>query len=73
MKAQEVIEPTVSDWAAPIVVVRKKDSSIRLCVDYRRLNAISRVDAYPMPRIDDLIDLIGQARYNSTLDLTKGY
>ena len=52
---------------------RKKDNSIRLCVDYRRLNTVSCVDAYPMPRIDDLIDLIGQARYISTLDLTKGY
>ena len=73
MRAQGVIEPTSSDWAAPIVVVRKKDGSIRLCVDYRRLNAVSIVDAYPMPRIEDLIDYIGQAKFISTLDLTKGY
>ena len=73
MQEQGVIEPASSEWAAPIVVVRKKDNSIRLCVDYRRLNTVSCVDAYPMPRIDDLIDLIGQARYISTLDLTKGY
>ena len=73
MKEQGIIEPTASDWAAPIVVVRKKDGSIRLCVDYRKLNAVSVVDAYPMPRIDDLIDLMGQARFISILDLTKGY
>ena len=70
--AQGVIEQTMSEWAAPIVVVRKKDGTIRLCVDYRRLNAVSTVDAYPMPRVDDLIDMIGQAQYISTLDLTKG-
>ena len=73
MRAQGVIEPTSSDWAAPIVVVRKKDGSIRLCVDYRWLNAVSIGDAYPMPRIEDLIDLIRQAKFISTLDLTKGY
>ena len=73
MMAQGVIEQTTSEWAAPIVVVHKKDGAIRLCVDYRRLNAVSTIDAYPMPRIDDLIDLIGQAQFISTLDLTKGY
>ena len=73
MRTQGVIEPTSSDWAALIVVARKKDSSIRLCVDYRWLNAVSIVDAYPMRRNEDLIDHIGQARFISTLDLTKGY
>ena len=60
MQEQGVIEPASSEWAAPIVVVRKKDNSIKLCVDYRWLNTVSCVDAYPMPRIDDLIDLIGR-------------
>ena len=73
MMTQGVIEQTTSEWAAPIVVVRKKDGAIRLCVDYRHLNAVSTIDAYPMPQIDDLIDLIGQAQFISTLDLTKGY
>ena len=73
MEAHGIIQPANSGWAAPIVIVRKKDGTIRLCVDYRRLNSVTRVDAYPMPRIDDLIDRLGQAAYISTLDLTKGY
>ena len=68
-----MIEPSTSCWASPIVPVRKKDGSIRLCVDYRRLNSVSKHDAYPMPRIDDIIDRIGEAKYISALDLTRGY
>ena len=70
---QGIIIPSGSDWAAPIVLVGKKDGSLRLCVNYRRLNSISKADAYPMPRIDELIDGLGKARYISTLDLAKGY
>ena len=51
----------------------KKDKSLRICVDYRKLNCQSQADAYPMPRIDDLIDGLGRSHYISTLDLTKGY
>lgn len=68
-----IIERSTSDWAAPIVSVKKEDGSLRMCVDYRRLNSISQVDAYPMHRIDDMIDRLGQAKFISTLDLTKGY
>ena len=68
-----VIEHSTSDWASPMVTVQKKDKSLRLCVDYRRLNAVSKGDAYPMPRIDELIDRVGRAKYVTTLDLTKGY
>ena len=67
------IEPSTSDWASPMVTVQKKDKSLRLCVDYRRLNARSKGDAYPMPRVEDLIDGVGKATYITTLDLTKGY
>ena len=68
-----VIEHSTSEWAFPMVVVQKKDRTLRLCVDYRRLNALSKSDAYPMPQVDDLIDQVGGAHYISTLDLTKGY
>ena len=51
MQDHGIIEPAASDWAAPIILVKKKDGTIRLCIDYRQLNAVSQVDAYPMPRI----------------------
>ncbi|KAL5510007.1 hypothetical protein EMCRGX_G005471 [Ephydatia muelleri] len=58
-----IIEPSNSEWGAPLVLAKKKDGSLRLCVDFRRLNSVSKSDAYPMPRIDDLIDLLGKAKY----------
>ena len=52
---------------------KKKEGSMQLCIDYRRLNTVSLTDAYPMPRIDDLIDRIEGAQFITTLDLTRGY
>ena len=66
-------EPLMSEWCSPIVPVKKKDGSLRLCVDYRWLNSVSQSDAYPMPRVDDLIDQLGGAYYITTMDLTRGY
>ena len=68
-----VAQPSNSSWAAPIVMVRKKDQTSRLCVDYRLLNERTIKDAYPLPRIQDTLDTLSTARYFSTLDLTSGY
>ena len=73
METDGVIEPSNSEWAFPIVLVRNKDGSLRMCVDYRHLNAAAETDAYPMPRVDDLIDSLGDAKYVPTLDLARGY
>ena len=55
------------------MVVTKKDGGIRLCVDYRKLNQVTKFDAYPMPRVEELLDQIGDAQFITTLDLAKGY
>lgn len=73
MKELGVIEPSVSEWSSPMVIVPKKDGTLRVCIDFRRLNAQSKFDAYPMPRVDDLLEKIGQAQFITTLDLCKGY
>ncbi|KAK7882011.1 hypothetical protein WMY93_028185 [Mugilogobius chulae] len=68
-----VIEPSNSEWCSPVVIVLKKDGSLRICIDFRKINAVSEFDAYPMPRIDELLERIGRAQYITTLDLCKGY
>ena len=67
-----IIEISTSDWASPIVSV-KKDGSLRLCVDYCQLSSVSQSNAYPIPRVDDLINQIRQAKFISALELTRGY
>ena len=73
MLKEGVISRSTSEWAAPVVLITKKNGELRFCVDYRRLNAISSMDSYPMPRADEMIDQLGRARFISTLDLSRGY
>ena len=73
MEQEEIIEPSVSKWGAPVVLVKKKDSAIRYYVDYHQLNEKTQVYAYLMPRVEDLVDQLGRAKVLTTLDLARGY
>jgi Reverse transcriptase (RNA-dependent DNA polymerase) len=73
MLAQDVIEPATCEWDSPIVLVPKPDGSLRFCVDYRRLNAITVKDTYQLPRMDECIDSLGEAVVSTTLDCNSGY
>ena len=68
-----IIWSSTSPWTSPIVVVSKKNGKKRFCVDYRKINAITRKDAYPLPRIDEMMDSLGNAHWFSSMDLTSGY
>ena len=70
---KEIIRPSISPWSSPIVLVSKPDGSIRFCIDYRKVNSVTKKDAYPLPRIDETLHALGGATYFTTLDLQSGY
>nr|CAD1842324.1 unnamed protein product [Ananas comosus var. bracteatus] len=67
------VRPSVSPWGAPVLFVKKKDGSLRLCVDYRELNKVTIKNKYPLPRIDDLFDQLQGSYVFSKIDLQSGY
>ena len=69
----DLISPSVSSWASPLVIARKKDGNFRMCVDYRKLNEVVIKDVYPMPRIDDSLHTMHGAKFFSVMDLKSGY
>ena len=73
MEEQGVISLSKSPWASPLVVAKKKDGSLRLCVDYRKLNALTIGDSFPLPSIEELLIKVSRSKYFSTLDLKAGY
>nr|XP_033811906.1 uncharacterized protein LOC117365533 [Geotrypetes seraphini] len=68
-----VIETSQSPWCSPIVIVPKADGTPRFCIDFRQVNEVSQFDAFPMPRVEELLDRLGSAQFLTTIDLTKGY
>ena len=69
----EVIEPSASDWASPPVLVRKKDGKVRYCIDFRMLNDRTAKDAFPLPNIEECLDVLEGTEFFSTLDMCSGY
>ena len=73
MLRQGLIELAISEWKSNVVLVKKKDGSLRFCIDYRRLNEASRKDLYSLPRIVACLDAMTGACWFSTFDLRAGY
>ena len=68
-----MLVPSKSPWASPILIVKKKDGSNRVVIDYQKLNKVTKKDSYPLPCFDDALDCLGGAKYFSAMDLISGY
>ena len=73
MLNDKIIEPSVSPWASPLILVRKKDGTYRPCVDYRKLNSCTTPDRFPIPNLTEILQKLGRAKVFTTLDLKSGY
>ena len=73
MLSDGVISPSNSPWASPVTLAPKKDGGYRVCIDYRRMNAVTKKDRYPLPHIQDIFDTVGCGKIFTTLDLKSGY
>lgn len=73
MLTKGVVRTSTSAWSSPVVLVRKRDGSWRFCVDFRKLNAITKKDVHPLPRVDDIMDKLQGSQFFTTLDLASGY
>ena len=69
----DFIEPSQSDWSSPCIPVPKPDGTLRMCTDYRKVNSVTRIDSFPVPRMDNCTDNIGQAKYVAKFHLLKGF
>ena len=73
VRIEGTIQPSVSPWTAPVVLVKKKDGTKRFCVDYRKLNSVTRRDSHPIPHVQDTLDCLHGTSYFPCLDLRSGY
>ena len=69
----DIARPSASPWASPVVIIRKKDGGWRMCVDYRRLNNVTKFDCFALPRLDEALDAFAGATVFSSLDLAMAY
>ena len=73
MAERKVIRKSTSPWASPVILADKKNGKVRFCIDYRKLNNVTVKNAYPLPRMDQILEILGKSSYYSTIDLTDAF